>query len=576
MAIYESSKENYLHIISIWVISALVSLSAVFILYVHYFQSYGLSVKRIAILMAAVVILASIGFWLFRRVTDRFLTGDGNAFRKFGFWLLVALILSPMFFPIPHYPVSPLFRASSKVTVTVSFPGGGNDPVQLKGVWLEFDDKKYSSSDFTFSDEWSRVSDRMFLDANSQGEMTWEGKVGYVTALKIFPMDTKAHIDIVWDGEESTAELTDTPLVIKKKSATPVFYYMLIVLAQWLVMGYGLFVFFSIFQSIENPKLKGVVVAFLLASLSVWTVYIQFQNPEIHGRMEMLMDRHMAVINGLAPGHWQYRVLPEWLIEWLVPVAGLFGFADPYFIVFVLLRLGQNGSIYFLTYSYYKKSGFSEFFSMVGIIFVTGSLLNSFHQSDLSFSTYFDVLFYLVGVLILMADAFKWLPLLMFFAALNRETSGIIPLMALSFVNVSNWRTQKTKFLVAAVCLFLWGAAYFGLREVFPERPAWAPYGNEAGIPLLLYNLRPESLSIVFRFFSVIPLLGIAVYRNWHPLLKRYFFILVPVWVVIHLLIGVIAESRLFLVPQILVFIPSALVFFRLLWERRVQKVGFV
>lgn len=565
----ESLKKLFQFDLSILVISIFFSLSAAFLLFFHYFQSYGISTKRLAFGLAAVFVFAVVMHLGLQWVTKRFFQSNKDALRTFGFWLLLALILSPTFLPIPHYPGSPLFQATADVRVSISFPEEADGLVQLKGVWLSYGDEKISSSEFSFSDEWVQEGDRYFLDADSQGEMVWEGKVSERTTLTIFPLDTPANVVVVWDGEESSAALTDSPLVVQRKNVTPLWYYTLIVVARLLVIGTGLFVFFTLFQSVNDQNWKQALIYIPLIVFSVFTIYAQFQNPEINGRMDLLMERHMAVINGMAPGHWQYRILAEWLIEGMVWVARSFGMADPYFMVFVILRTAQNLLIFFLAFAYFRKSGFSEFFSLIGIVFVTGSMLNAFHQSDLSFGTYFDVVFYLIAVLILMADVYKWLPLLMVFAALNRETSGLIPLMALAMIG--DLRKEKSKVFIIGVCLLIWALAYLGLRQIFPERPAWAPYGNEAGIPLLLYNLTPGSLGLVFRFFSIVPLLGLLAFKDWSPTLKRFFLSLVPIYVGIHMFIGVIAEARLFLVPQLIVFIPSFIVFIRLVWEKGVQ-----
>jgi len=77
---------------------------------------------------------------------------------------------------------------------------------------------------------------------------------------------------------------------------------------------------------------------------------------------------------------------------------------------------------------------------------------------------------------------------------------------------------------------------------------------------MLLNNLRsPQSWLYVFATLGVLPAMAIAFWSRWPPVLRAWFWALIPVWFLIHGLAAVAAEARLFLVPQVLVFIPGAL-----------------
>ncbi|MBW2202094.1 MAG: hypothetical protein JRF71_14910, partial [Deltaproteobacteria bacterium] len=65
----------------------------------------------------------------------------------------------------------------------------------------------------------------------------------------------------------------------------------------------------------------------------------------------------------------------------------------------------------------------------------------------------------------------------------------------------------------------------------------------------------------LFATLGIIPLLAVIGYQKWTKQLKIFFWVIVPVWFIIHLFGSVIAESRLFLVPYAMVFIPGALLF---------------
>lgn len=535
-----------------------VSLSA--LIYVYYFQSYGLSLKRGLFGGFFVLLLSSLIFTALQLLIRKYYSNENSRYLKsFGFWVLLALLLSPCFFPIPHYPLSPLFQTSSRLAITVQLPDGSSGPTQLKGVWLRFDDKEYSYKDFQFSGTWTAESDRYFLIANSQGELSWDGKIGEKATLTIFPLDTGAHVTVLWDGEENTAVLADKPLVINKKSATPMLYYVLIVVAWIICLGFVFSVFFSLFQSMKNSRIATATIVAILVLLSAYTVYAQFENPEIKDRLDIQIGRHNAVITGIAPDPWQYRVFAEWLVEGVVGFVKLLGLEEAYFGAFVFLRVAQNLGIFILAYLYFRKLGFSRLVSLVGILFVTGALLNSFHQSDLSFNTYFDVIFYLSAALLILNNSFAWMPLLMLAASLNRETSGLIPFLALSAL--PNFRDYKSKLVPIAISLGVWIFVFFSLRALYSDSELFIPYGYSPGLPLLGYNLSLFSFSLLLRFFSFAPLVGLWMFRHWTNPLKRFFVVLIPAWFVVHFLGSVVSEARLFLVPQVLVFIPAFLYF---------------
>lgn len=532
--------------------SFLVSLSFFILLYVQYFQTYGLSLKRG---LLGVFFVAGISFLIFS--TIRFVNKNfAGSLREMGLWMLLAFLLSPNFFPYQHYPFSPFFQATSRLNLRIQTFG---ESVQLKGVWLRFDNKEYSYKDFQFSDAWMLESGRYFLRANSQGEINWLGRIGERATLTVFPMDAASQITVLWDGEESNSLLSDKPFVVNKKSTTPIWYYILITLARIVSLGFVFFIFFSIYRSISDGWKKKVVIFVLLALLAASTVYAQFENPEIKGRLdELQVGRHAAVLAGTAPNPWQYRVFSEWLIAGMVDLADVFGFRQAYAGVFVLIRVFQNALIFILAYLYFRKLGFSDLVSLVGIIFVTGALLNSFHQSDLSFNTYFDVIFYLGAVLLILLNDFVWLPILMLVASLNRETSGLIPFLAIS--NFRDFRMQGSKRINVLLSLGVWGLTFIALRICYPENTLFIPYGQHPGLPLLGYNLTSFSLILFLRFITFAPLVGFIYYKKWSPVLRHFFIMLVPVWVVVHFIGSVISETRLFLVPQLLVFIPIFLV----------------
>ncbi|MBK7450065.1 MAG: hypothetical protein IPJ47_11795 [Anaerolineales bacterium] len=234
-----------------------------------------------------------------------------------------------------------------------------------------------------------------------------------------------------------------------------------------------------------------------MSLLTVYTVYTQFENPEIKGRLEIQEGRHAAVVTGTALNPWQYRVFAEWLIEGAVRLSASLGLGQGYFAVFLALRLIQNAVIFGFVYIYFQKI------------------------------TYFDVIFYLAAVLLILKDLFVWLPVLMVAAAMNRETSGLIPFLAIT--TLPGIKDQRSKVFLILLSLVVWVGVFLALRALYPDRELFIPYGYQPGLPLLSYNLTLSSFELVVRFFSFAPLVGMLMYKDWAPVLKRFFITLIPV-----------------------------------------------
>ena len=538
--------------------AALFSISFSVSTYIQYFQKYGLSFKRELLAIFFFVLVALLVFGVLQAIIRFAFSGnDIRALKSLGVWVLIAVLLSPCFFPIPHYPASELFQASSDLTITIRLADVSSEPVQLKGVWLRFDEKDLSYKDFARSGEWTSILERLFLGGDLPAELNWRGKIGERASLTIFPMDAETLVTVLWDGEMYQTALTDKPFVINRKSVTPMWYYALIVILRIVCLGFAFFVFFALLHRMQDSRKKSFVVFALLVFLSLYTVYAQFENPEIKGRLDIQMGRHDAVISGGAPDPWQYRVFSEWLIEGLVWFGTQAGFESKYLEVFVLLRIAQNLAIFILVRRFFWKIGFSDVTSLLGIILLAASMLNSFHQSDLSFNTYFDLIFYLAASLLILNNSFAWLPLLMLFASLNRETSGLIPIMA--FSTLTGFRNGKSKLLASIISLAVWAGVFLLLRMIYPGRELFIPYGYHPGWELFAYNASPGSLLMLLRFLSFTPLVGFVYYGRWAPELRRFFIALIPVWFLVHFFGGVVSEARLFLVPQALVLIPAFL-----------------
>ncbi|MGC1376651.1 MAG: hypothetical protein WA821_10520 [Anaerolineales bacterium] len=309
-------------------------------------------------------------------------------------------------------------------------------------------------------------------------------------------------------------------------------------------------------------------IAFILICVvlfSVLTVYLQVMSLEkpflYYLEQGLQIQRHTAVLDGSAPNPWQYRVLADYLVEGAIRLFQGIDIPHPVASAFVSFRFLQNLLIFGLAYLYYRKLKLSPAHALVGMCLLAWGMTYAYYDSDLQFNTYFDIIFYLLAGLLILVDKPIWIIPLMLLAALNRETSGLIPFMTLALILPRKAGSPNRKIIIiAAVSLAIFGVIFVGLRLIYPHQEISMPYGHAMGLDLLRYNLfRAVTWSQLFATLSIVPALALLAYKKWPPVLRIFFWVVIPAWFLIHPFTSVMAETRVFLVPQVLIFIPGAL-----------------
>jgi hypothetical protein len=275
------------------------------------------------------------------------------------------------------------------------------------------------------------------------------------------------------------------------------------------------------------------------------------------------LEHHRQVLSGTAGDPWQYRVFSEYLAEGLIRLAGLLGVAHPAATVFVALRVAQNAAIFVAAWLYFRWLGLAELAAWLGVGCLAGGMMQGYYNSDLQLSTYFDLLFYLLAGLIIRSGRRLWLIVpLTALAAFTRETGGLIPVMLAAAALTRQAPGRREGLIIASVSLCLYGTIILGLRYAYaPQATLLRTVGHTPGsIDTLVFNLtRAITYVKVVGVMGIFPVIALYAYREWPGVLRAFFWGVVPVWVVIHLLTTMAAEARYFLVPQALVFIPGAL-----------------
>lgn len=287
--------------------------------------------------------------------------------------------------------------------------------------------------------------------------------------------------------------------------------------------------------------------------------------------------RHQLLLKGESPffNPWQYRILAPYMVEGMAQIGLFLGLSvtKTYFIVFMGFRFIEHLLIFGLAYLFYRKFTSNPFIILFSFIILSYAMSRAIFDSDLSISTYLDVVFFLLAVVFLWYKRPLWwfIPLCIF-AAFNRETALLIPIFLIADsirffrfeedkedVSTSNYSFIRSlpQLKVGLICLILFVGIFVGLRIHYGYPSRIAP---DISYILWLNCYLGHTHFWTFGMFNILPLLTLMAFKQLPPRLKLLFWVIVPIWFVIHYSMTACHESRLFLVPTVLVFMPAALV----------------
>jgi hypothetical protein len=315
---------------------------------------------------------------------------------------------------------------------------------------------------------------------------------------------------------------------------------------------------------------RGLIAPALIVALALATVYVQYRGLLVDSAgkdpqafiEEDLRERHDAIIDHEQGDPWRYRLLSEWGARASLEAADAAGFDKPAVVGFLGFRVLQNLAIFALMWLYLRRLGIGWFESLLGLGLLAWGFTQALHHQAMSFNTYGDIAFYLAGALLILHRRWWWVVPLAVLAAVNRETSGLIPVMLMAMAWPLGVRSDEGRraLRIGLVALVAFGAAYGAVRLIVGSSFFIEADGQSPGLDLLDYNLtRGMTWDFVFQTLNILPLLAALAWRRWPPELKAFGVAVVPAWVAIHLFTSVLAESRLLLVPLAVVFIPGVL-----------------
>jgi hypothetical protein len=327
----------------------------------------------------------------------------------------------------------------------------------------------------------------------------------------------------------------------------------------------------------KEIKIHWFVITLGLIFMSLYPVYKNY----LYGGGYVQYDRHIMWLNKESGffNPWQYRILCPLLIEFIyqtlnpiiqnIPVIHDRMIAvniekQSYTLIFFGFRFIQNLIIYLLSARYFKHFISSKPLLYLGLMFICLFMGNALHSSDFSFNNYMNIILLIwTCIVILEKKAGWWIVVLCILGALNRETSLVIPMIYLcSQIDFKNFKIPQKALLQTVVGLFFFAGIFIAIRLYFGYRPS-VFYMAHPGIDMIINNLFSfrgiQTWMEWVGTFAMLPILCFYFYKNSHSFLKLLSVVLLPVWFSAHLILVVGWETRYYLIPCFLVFIPMAL-----------------
>jgi len=262
------------------------------------------------------------------------------------------------------------------------------------------------------------------------------------------------------------------------------------------------------------------------------------------------------VVSGTGGDLSQYRPLSAYLA---VGLQHLFQLAAP---PFVAMRFVQCLLLFSLAFVVYQHLGLNRRVTLVGIGLLTGltSLeLGTLGPSAFSLDRFNDAIFYLLGALFVLRGHELWIPALIAVAIANRETAVFMPTLILARYPFNrHLLTLKRPLVLASVAWLVAAGVYLAIHVYYGPHPRteasyWGP-------DMFLHSLAmPGQTAFFVAAINLLPLLAILVLKDAEPFLQRLFWMVVPLWFVVHIWAARLGEGIMYLVPLALVIVPLVL-----------------
>jgi uncharacterized membrane protein YagU involved in acid resistance len=302
-------------------------------------------------------------------------------------------------------------------------------------------------------------------------------------------------------------------------------------------------------------RFDGIPLLVVVIVVASWQVTARSEDPN---GLALLGTQN--VVNGVGGDLSQYRVLSHFLA---VGLQRLFGLPYP---PFEAMRFAQCVVIFGLAYVLYGYLGLRHRTRLVGIGLLAGLMslsLGRIGPSTFSLDRFTDTIFYLIAALLVVRGRDLWIPPLMVLAVANRDTSVFIPTLILAKHGpitqlFTNRRLRRTALFTAIAAWTVGAVVYFAIHAYYGPRTR----ADESfiGPAMMLRSLSmPGQIAFFFAALNLLPVLALLSLKDADPFLRRLFWLVVPLWLAIHIWAARLGEGIEYLAPTTIVIVPLML-----------------
>lgn len=305
----------------------------------------------------------------------------------------------------------------------------------------------------------------------------------------------------------------------------------------------------------NSIRLTGGSMILLLVSTSLMVWYMHFREIDIPKQIPRA-GLHAQILDKTAPSPYRYRILVPYAAETLATaLRPVFGGRRALVAAYAVIEAAAIIALVLILFRYFAFF-FAPLPSLVGALVVNLSLVVALRDHFFQpWSLVNAVVFALAAALLYKRKLFPF-AVLVFAAALNRETSILLPFLYL-FTLARRDRAGKSLLVFAIFCA-LWCGGYLLVRGIQGDAPHI--YALSA---ILEKNLSPKYLGFMtlnlLLFLGFVWMFAIRGFGTAPPFIKRL-ALFVPLYLALVLVFGVWKEVRL-LMPIYPVAIPAALSF---------------
>ena len=327
----------------------------------------------------------------------------------------------------------------------------------------------------------------------------------------------------------------------------------------------------------------GVLGCVLL--LSLLSVFVEVKHLGLSWHETAYRTKLENIVAGTAGAPAAQRPLSAWLALGCVRAAEAVGLPRGAGVALIALKLSQNMLLFLLALAIYRRLGIHPYLGLIGLSAITWGMTQAHDPDGLAFDTYTDLILYLLTAWVALARRPYWVVPIALIAALNRESSILIPAVLLGGAGMpprqgsesgKKWTAVK-HYVTACCCAFVvWFFARqavsvcvgtdYGVSDIL--RPtAVGGTGNAA--------LNPDFWAELIGIVGLVPILSLFGWRAWMPPLKCWFHLFGLVFIFYYVFAGTPIPAQAWLLPQTLIFVPGLLLFIlsvrRSAWEGKVD-----